>query len=205
MPTSTPTATPTPTPQPTPVGGAEWIVYASKQDKDDDTDIYAIRVDGSELKRLTDDPGNDYSPDLSPDGQRVIFVSDRDGDKDLYMINIDGSGLTKLTFTGDNGDPNWSPDGQKIAFVSKRDSIKTEIWTARVSVTGLDLSSLTLVTHDDFNDYDPSWSPDGRMIAYSSFRISRKRVHYLLNQCGWQPAEADNHGPRVGSLTSVVT
>lgn len=165
-------------------------MYASYQDDGGDADIYAVRVDGSETRQLTDGPGNDFSPDLSPDGQRVVFVSDRDGNKNLYMVNIDGSHLTQLTYTDEDDDaPDWSPDGQSIVFTSSRSgSTKSEIWTARVNATGIDPSSLTLVTHDDFNDYDPAWSPDGRMIAYSSLRIDSGKGYtiFVINADGSQ-------------------
>ena len=37
-------------------------------------DIYIIQADGSGLIQLTDDPAFDDSPDLSPDGMRVVFL-----------------------------------------------------------------------------------------------------------------------------------
>lgn len=181
--TLTPTPTPTPTPEPTPIGGAEWIVFASKTNNDDDSDIYAIRADGSGLRQLTSDTSNEWSPALSPDGQSVVFVSDRDGDKNLYLINIDGSNLRQLTFVEDDDyDPAWSPDGRKIAFVSKRvGSNKTEIW-----ILTLATGDVKLVTYDDFDDEDPSWSPDGRFIAYSSFREGGGYDIYIANIDGTQ-------------------
>ncbi len=171
------------------MGGAEWIVFATRDNADEDADIYAIRADGSQLRRLTSDPSDDWSPDLSPDGQRVVFVSDRDGNRNLYMVNIDGTGLTQLTFGKgeDYYDPDWSPGGEYIAFVSSYGSGKSEIWVARVSDAGLDDATLTRVTRDDFNDYDPVWSPDGEMIAYSSFRVPGKGYSiFVINADGSQ-------------------
>lgn len=145
--TPTPTNTPTPTATPTPIGGAGWIVFASRETGDDNSDIYAVRVDGSEIRQITHGPGNNWSPDLSPNGNRIIFVSDRNGRKDLYLINFDGSGLTRLTFTDDNIDPEWSPDERSIVFVSGRSgSQRNEIWTAEIDSHGMVLGTLSLVT-----------------------------------------------------------
>ena len=42
----------------------QWILFAS--DRDGDFDLYAVSLDGRELRRLTDDPADDYSPDWQP-------------------------------------------------------------------------------------------------------------------------------------------
>jgi len=69
----------------------EWIVLSSSRDRKTDQiihnwDIYAIRADGSELRRLTDNTALDTSPVFSPDGSTIAFVSDRDGCRDLYLM-----------------------------------------------------------------------------------------------------------------------
>jgi Tol biopolymer transport system component len=61
----------------------EWIAfYAEKKDiqwisADNDAEIYIIRPDGSDQRRLTSNKRRDVYPDWSPDGQSIIFVSDR--------------------------------------------------------------------------------------------------------------------------------
>src|SRR3712207_4718140 len=52
----------------------DWSDLASSQ-----ADVYAIDVDGSGERRLTDSPGLDGFPAWSPAGKRMAFVSARDG------------------------------------------------------------------------------------------------------------------------------
>lgn len=64
----------------------------------------------------------DTAPALSPDGQKIAFMSRRDGNWEIYTANIDGSSLHRLTQNpARDGLPTWSPDGQALAFVSNRD------------------------------------------------------------------------------------
>lgn len=76
--------------------------------------IYVINVDGSGLRRLTNDGGE---PAWSPDGSRIAFVSSITGNLDIHVIQADGSGSRRLT-NNPAGDvsPMWSPDGTRIAF-----------------------------------------------------------------------------------------
>lgn len=80
-------------------------------------DVYKCKTDGSELVRLTNEPGYDAEAAVSPDGKEVIFTSGRDGDLELYKMNIDGSNPTRMTHTiGYDGGPFFSPDGKHIIY-----------------------------------------------------------------------------------------
>jgi tricorn protease-like protein len=52
-------------------------VVAFYSDRDGNPEIYRMNLDGSGLKRLTDDPAFDDSPALSPDGKQIAFLSAR--------------------------------------------------------------------------------------------------------------------------------
>src|SRR5215203_4026118 len=51
------------------------IAYTRSTDPDvfNNDDIYVMNTDGSNQTRLTSNPGNDQSPDWSPDGKRIVF------------------------------------------------------------------------------------------------------------------------------------
>jgi TolB protein len=89
--------------------------------------LIVSNLDGSFPQQITQDPG-DTNPDVSPDGQQVVFMSRRSGNWDIYRVGIDGSNLTRLTTDPANdGLPIWSPDGKTVAFVSDRDGV-WEMW-----------------------------------------------------------------------------
>lgn len=71
-------------------------------------EVYVMRADGSDERRLTTHPGDDGVPEWSPDGTRLLFSAYRDGnDYELYVMNADGTCVTQLTR---NSDWDWSPD-----------------------------------------------------------------------------------------------
>ena len=61
------------------------------------------------------------SPEVSPDGTKVIFAArpGAAGPLDLYTVKLDGTALTQITSTAavSEGSPTWAPDVQRIAFV----------------------------------------------------------------------------------------
>jgi TolB protein len=50
-----------------------WLTLSST--RDGNQEIYVIRHDGQELRRLTNDPAIDAHPAWSPDGQRIVFAT----------------------------------------------------------------------------------------------------------------------------------
>jgi Tol biopolymer transport system component len=62
-------------------------------------EITVMNADGSNIKRLTNDPASDCEPAWSPDGRQIIFVSKRSGFENLYVMDAtDGGNLRQLTF-----------------------------------------------------------------------------------------------------------
>ena len=163
----------------------QWVVFASTQsdtDEDDtsETSIFIMHPDGTELSQVTTDSGSDWSPDLSPDGQTVLFVSGRDSESSIYRIDVDGTGLEHLTPEGGtHSDPSWSPDGEKIVFVSDQDDEGAEIYT--MNADGSDVERLT---DHEYGCRDPEWSPDGEIIAYACFGTGGGFDIFVMNADG---------------------
>ena len=91
-----------------------------------DFDIFSIRPDGKDLRRLTNSPGNDAHQAWSPDGEWIVFAGTRMGFKDealytdapqpygeLFVMRYDGTDVTQLTDNQwEDGGPAWQPAQQ---------------------------------------------------------------------------------------------
>lgn len=162
------TATPAPIIDP-----ADLVFFYSARDRN--IDIYSYNRTTGETKQLTDHPAFDDSPEVSPDGQQVVFLSARHDEDpqfpnlqyELYIMDIHGGNLQRLTNTESGEDhPAWSPDGSKIIFDADYDNDGFyEIYTIHP-----DGSNLQRLTHNAANDQFADWSPDGSQIAFSSDR-----------------------------------
>jgi hypothetical protein len=119
--------------------------------------------------------GVNVSPELSPDGSKIVFFSSRDlFSIDLYVADATtGKVLNKITDTATNAHLDsiefidsagaWSPDGRRFVFpgLSNGNAILTIVDVER----GRKEREITLKDLDQV--LNPTWSPDGRQIAFS--------------------------------------
>lgn len=178
------------------------IVFQSN--RDGDFDIYSMKADGTEVKRLTDSPAYDVSPSWSPDGSHILFASDRQGNWDLYVMRSDGSDVKRLTSPpGSNTSPSWSRQGAKIVFISTRDALNGEIY-----LMGSDGNNVERLTRDSTVKDSPVMTPDGSLIVYT---VSGDRETYLAalkvadrSVSVLTPASENAAGPKVSRDGQLV-
>src|SRR6266705_372878 len=76
---------------------------AFQSNRDGNNEIYVMNPDGADQTRLTFDSRNDQRPDISPNGEQVVFSSNRitaenpEGDFEIFIMNSDGSDVRQLT------------------------------------------------------------------------------------------------------------
>jgi TolB protein len=117
------------------------------------------------------------SPNWSPDGRQIVFVSDRVGRPHLYVLSSHGGQEKRLTFRGrENVAPSWGPDG-RIAYSSRREG------RYHICVTDPRTGADTQLTSDYVDHEDPSWAADGRHIVYTRTEGYRSDV-YVLDTMG---------------------
>lgn len=120
-------------------------------------DIYVMKPDGTNVRRLTRSRVAEANPSWSPGGTRILFerCCPR-GSSDLMVMNAGGGGMVNLTGSPENEhDPAWSPDGDRIAFVR---------YAARggnrdIFTMAPDGSSVLRVTSHRKTDLSPTWRP----------------------------------------------
>jgi TolB protein len=168
----------------------------------DDYDLYTVRADGSDLRRLTDSPGYDAEATLSPDGRTIVFTSTRDGDLDIYSMSVDGTGLRRLTdAVGYDGGPFFSHDGTKIVFRAWHPTSEREIAEYRellgrnlvrpsrmeIWIMNADGSGKRRITDLGGANFAPFFTPDDRGIIFASNHTNprgRNFELYLVNLDG---------------------
>ncbi len=106
----------------TPAGSPDGSQVAFMSRRDGNWEIYTITVEGGELKRLTNDPADDWLPTWSPDGRRIAFLSNRDGGWAIWAIGDDGSELTKLfdIWGTIDGRVQGMPDYSSVGWIEER-------------------------------------------------------------------------------------
>lgn len=144
------------------------------------------------------DPAIYRDPDLSWDGQRVLFSYKPDGPTPcrIYEVGLDGSGLRQLTNSEyDDIDPCYLPDG-RIMFVStrcRRVVLCHNAFTVSVlHIMNADGGDVRCVSANTVNDFTPSVLPDGR-VAYTKWEYVDKQLGN--NQSLWT-VNPDGSNPR---------
>jgi TolB protein len=163
------------------------VIFTST--RDGDLELYSIKPDGSDLRRLTNRVGYDGGAYFSPNSKKIVWrasvlpdakaVSDyqrllkqnlvRPTAMEVWVADADGKNAQQITRNGAaNFAPFFTPDGKKIIFASNMGDPKRR--TFEVYLINLDGTGLEQVTYGAQFDSFPMFSPDGKKLIWASNR-----------------------------------
>ena len=166
------------------------IAFASS--RDGYTDIFVMNADGSDQRRLTWEPGDQYRfdhqynlhPEWTPDSRQIVFTSTGTGGQHVWVMNADGGAKRQLT-TGEtsDSDPGVSADGQRVTF--RRETQNGAFMLTVTLSDGVPVWTIGMPGPGRA----PSYSPDGKWLVYQGAEMDTAALYV-------QPADLSS-APRV--------
>jgi len=182
-----------------------WIAFASNRHAYRDTlskkdaeafaidksfmlDIYIMRSDGSDVRRLTDVKGYDGGPFFSANGEKICWrrFSEDGTTAEIYTMNTDGSDQRQLTRLGAmSWAPYFHPSGDYLIFATNKHGFANfELYL----VDAAGKRDPVRVTETDGFDGLPVFSPDGRTLAWTTNRAASGNSQIFVAE--WNDAQA---------------
>jgi hypothetical protein len=141
-------------------------------------DIFAVKTDGSDRRRLTETDNADFCPALSPDGNWIAFLreprSPEQGRNPLMILmKADGTdqrvlGSYKTAYAEDC--PVWSRDSHLVAFSSPAEPLVRDANSPLIRTYDTGGNIVAEFTAGQFGFY--SFSPDNSRFLYSTHGFS---------------------------------
>jgi Tol biopolymer transport system component len=164
-------------------GDDQRLIFQSTRDGNGCDQIYSMKIDGSDIKMLSNGKGRTTCSYFYPDDKKILYASTFMAspecpprpdyskgyvwalyDYDIFTAKPDGSDIKRLTSYGVyTAEATISQDGKKIVFTSMRDG-DLDVYT--MDADGKNVKRLTNTLGYDGG---PFFSADGKKIIYRAY------------------------------------
>ena len=170
-----------------------------------DLDLWTMRPDGSQKKKITSTTGYDGGPTFSRDGKKIVWRANHPKNAEdmarykslladnqttpmkmeLVVSDSDGKNAKTITNFGcASFAPTFTPDGKRILFSSNKhdcDSRNFELYM--INVDGTELKQIT--NFGGFTSF-PEFSPDGKTLVFCSDKDAKERYEFNIFTTKWE-------------------
>ena len=144
--------------------------YSDPDDYPQGAELYSSALDGSDVKRLTNNLVYDAEVGVSPDGKWILWSRQIDGEVDLWRMPADGSGEEQqVTFTKgeQEGGAFYLPDSETVLFrswdISSQGQRGMPMTIYTINHDGTDKKQITTETGTNWAPYP---APDGEHFVF---------------------------------------
>lgn len=162
---------------------------------DNNNDIFQLSISKNQIQKLVYSSVNDRLPSVSPDGQKLAYVSTKTGNEEIWIRSLVQGQDVKLTSFKDNRryyDLQWSPDNQWIAAMAINElhivnAVTGEFTKVKIPQTEIrtvswfdhQTVSYSLKQNTDLNSNLPEWRNYHYNIQTQQATASAHRWHYI--------------------------
>ena len=147
--------------------------------------LYRLEVsdsDGENPRTIYKSSQPIMSPDWSPDGLRLAYVSFKNRKPEVWVHSVyAGERYAIAGFNGINGAPVWSPDGTHLALTLSRGG------NPDVYIMNVKTRKLTQITRHWGIDTEPTFTPSGNALVFTSSASGNPQL-YEQPLSRYQPA-----------------
>ncbi len=123
-------------------------------------EIFTVATDRGEIQRVSESFSRESSPQWSPDGKWIAFLSDRSGREEIWIADERGKNHKKLTDADtEKGSLTWAPDSKSLLYsANDRKLYRVEVESG---------ASKAIASSEAGQIANPQLSPDGAWISYT--------------------------------------
>jgi Tol biopolymer transport system component len=179
------------------------IVYTSMASGD--LDMWSMKPDGTDRKRLTSGEGYDGGAVYSRDGKKLVWRANHPKEEsglekyrallkdnltapmkmEIMIADADGRNARTITSFGcASFAPTFTPDGKKILFSSNKHNCDGRLF--ELYLMNLDGSGLEQVTQFGGFTSFPEFSPDGTKLVFASDKGAKSRYEFNIFVADWK-------------------
>jgi len=158
----------------------KWIAYIS--DESGENELYVMKPDGTEKKRLTKNADTYYYQMYwSPDSKKLLWA---DKMMRLRFVDVESAKVTEVddSKVWEFNDYAWSPDSKWITYARPEEETMSKVY-----IYSVEDKKRHEVTDGWFDSGSPIFSQDGKYL----FFVSNRDFNPIYSQTEWNHAYAD--------------
>lgn len=158
-------------------------------DREQNTSIVKMKIDGSELRQLVGEKGISYNnPTLSPDGKMMVFTTSKIewlGFNQIMIANADGTNKMPIIFDRAANSFEWSDDSKYVYFAANSNG--------GIPIYRLDIQSKNVEKLSDFDSGISSFDISKDRIVFSKTEVKNPSELYVADLMMKNPIKLSSH------------